>query len=400
MKRKVKKIIKRTAITLVSLVVICLAVFSRAIHPAIEFTRWATYQGNPDLTYPVPEYDAAKKTVVIIADKDGTEIFDMLAPFYLFNATGLANVYIVAETKAPIVVRKGLFAIPQLSFSQLDSMVMPIDVIVVPNQSVQIGKKQKKATLDFITNHYNGRNRILSVCDGSATIAATGIYDGQPLTTHSSDYEAVKKQYSRPAWVQGVRFTRHDNLYSTAGVANATEGSLAVIRDLFGDTVMQRIQAMIHYPGIELRIDHRNDVVTGDAIFTAIKKGAFKSNEKIGVLLKDGVNEFDLAATLDTYTRSFPASIETFSIGERAVYSKYRLVLLPTGIIATNACTELHILSSVNTSKAEEVLFPKAKLIRYAADKEQYIIDACLERIENLYGKDFAHTVRLTLDYN
>lgn len=398
--RKVKKIVKRTVVTLVSLVVICLAVFSRAIHPAIEFTRWATWKGNPDLTYPMPGYDAAKKTVVIVADKDGTEIFDMLAPFYLFNSTGLANVYIVADTKEPVIVRKGLFALPQFSFRQLDSMAIDIDVIVVPNQSVQIGRQQKKTTLDFITKHFNGRNRILSVCDGSATVAATGIYDGQPLTTHSSDYAAIKKQYTRPEWVQGVRFTKHDNLYSTAGVANATEGSLAVIRDLFGETVMQRIQAAIHYPGIELRMDHRNDVVTGDAIFTAIKKGAFKSNEKIGVLLKDGVNEFDLAGTLDTYTRSFPASIETFSMEDQPVYSKFGLVLLPTGKISGNACTELHILSSVNTSKTEETLFTKAKLIRYDAGKEQYIIDACLERIESLYGKDFAHTVRLTLDYN
>jgi hypothetical protein len=118
------------------------------------------------------------------------------------------------------------------------------------------------------------------------------------------------------------------------------------------------------------------------------------------VLLKDGINEFDLAGTLDSYTRSFPSSIETFSIEGKPIKSKYGLTFLPTGNIATNECTELHILNSVAVSKNDEALFPKAKLIRYDAATEQYIIDLCLERIEGLYGKDFAHTVKLMLDYN
>jgi len=391
---------KRTALAIVSLLLICLAVFSRAIKPALEFTRWPVYTGTTDLTYPMPVYDAAKKTVVIIADKDGTEIFDMLAPYYLFNNTGMANVYIVAEKREPIIVRKGLFALPQFTFSQIDSMAINIDVIVVPNQSVMVGMKQKRATINFIKEHYTGLNRILSVCDGSATVAATGIYDGKPLTTHSSDYEPIKKQYGRPAWVQGVRVTQSSNLFSTAGVANATEGSLTVIRELFGDSVMRAVQADIHYPAKDIRNDHQNQVVTGDAIFIAVKKGAFKSNEKIGVLLKDSINELHLAAILDSYTRSFPSSIETFSLDNTAIKSKYGLTLLPTGNITANECTEVHILNSIAPSKAEEGLFPSAKLIRYDISKEQYIIDACLERIEVLYGKEFAYTVKLMLDYN
>ncbi|MEO8174948.1 MAG: DJ-1/PfpI family protein, partial [Sediminibacterium sp.] len=167
MKSKFKKIIKRTAAILAATVLIVIAVFSRAIPPAIEFTKWPVYNGNTFLTYSMPVYDASKKTVVIIADKDGTEMFDMLAPFYLFNNTEKANVYIIAEKFEPIIVRKGLFVLPQFTFGQIDSMGIAVDVIVVPNQSVMVGMKQKKAAVNFIKEHYNGTNRILSVCDGS-----------------------------------------------------------------------------------------------------------------------------------------------------------------------------------------------------------------------------------------
>ncbi|MEO8173273.1 MAG: hypothetical protein ABI581_09330, partial [Sediminibacterium sp.] len=230
--------------------------------------------------------------------------------------------------------------------------------------------------------------------------AATGLYDGKLLTTHSSDYEPIKKQYTKPLWMQGMRVTHDGNLFSTAGVANATEGSLTVIKELFGDLVMYKVQNDIHYPATEIVNTHQNLVVTGDAIFIAVRKGAFKSNERVGVLLKDGINEFELAATLDTYTRSFPLSIETFSVTGKPVVSKYGLTMLPTGDITTNACTELHILNGVPATNAEESMFPKAKLIRYDSVANQYIIDACLQRLGGLYGADFAHTVKLMLDYN
>lgn len=392
--------IKRTLLVSVSLIVICLAVFSRAIPPAIEFTRWAEYKEKYPLTYAMPAYDPSKKTVVIIADKDGTEMFDMLAPFYLFSNTEKANVFIVAEKREPIVVRKGLFVLPQLTFAQVDSLGIHIDVIVVPNQSVMVGMKQKKPTVNFIKSHYTRENRILSVCDGSATVSATGIYDGQPLTTHSSDYEPIKKQYGNPAWIQGVRVTQKANLFSTAGVANATEGSLTVIRELFGDSIMRKVMNDIHYPASEIRNDHQNLVVTTDAIFIAVKKGAFKSNEHIGTLIKDGVNELDLAGLLDTYTRSFPAAIETFTTDGKPIVSKYGLTMLPTGDISSNECTELHIPQGVQTIQSDTDLFPKAKLVKYDQASRKYILDECLTRIENLYGKDFVHTVKLMLDYN
>ncbi len=392
--------IKRAILIISLTVILCIALFSRAIQPAMEFVKWPVYSGSVPLHSSIPVFDATKKTVVIMADKDGTEMFDMLAPYYLFNATGRANVFIIAETKVPVVVKKGVFVLPHYTFSEIDSLGIPIDVIVIPNQSNLNGMKQKKPTVSFITNHYNGKNTILSVCDGSVTAAATGIYDGKFLTTHSSDYEMVKKSFRKPFWVQGLSVTQSGNLFSTAGVSNATEGSLTVIQEIFGEETMRQVMNEIHYPVAEIRKEHKNLVVTNDAIFIAARKGAFKSNERIGVLLKDGVNELYLAGILDSYFRSFPASLETFSLGGKSVVSKYGLTFLPTGDILTNTCTELHIPGSIDIVNEEVAMFAKAKLIRYTLNTKQYIIDICLQRIEEMYGHDFANTVKLMLDYN
>jgi hypothetical protein len=53
-------------------------------------------------------------------------------------------------------------------------------------------------------------------------------------------------------------------------------------------------------------------VVKKGAIISGISKVLFRKNYKIGVLLKDNINEFELASLLDTYTYTAPASIESF----------------------------------------------------------------------------------------
>src|SRR5690348_4215160 len=64
--------------------------------------------------------DSSKKNVFIVADYKLTELFDMIAPYYLFQTTNRANVYIISANEVPILIRKNLFVKPQLTFSQVD----------------------------------------------------------------------------------------------------------------------------------------------------------------------------------------------------------------------------------------------------------------------------------------
>src|SRR5690349_7300482 len=93
-------------------IVIGIAVFKMA-KPLAEMIITPAYQGDNKFTYEPPKYDSALKTIVIVANNEGTELFDMMAPYYLFNATLKANVYIVAKNKVPIVVNKGIYVVPQ-----------------------------------------------------------------------------------------------------------------------------------------------------------------------------------------------------------------------------------------------------------------------------------------------
>ena len=368
--------------------------------PVKEFKTMPAYDRTNDYSYRLPAYDSLKKTVVIVANNDGTELFDMLAPFYLFNSTGKANVYIAAKNKVPIIVKKGIFILPQSTFSEIDSMRIKPDVIVIPFLSVADSVHQDPVIVKWIQQHYSPGVHILSVCDGSATAAATGLFDSKPITAHASDYAGIKTYFSKPLWKNNVAVVNEGNLYSTAGVSNATDGSLLVIEKIFGTDVMKDIIEEVYYPGSSPKTEHKSKALRFGNNMVILKKLLFKKNKKIGVLLQNNMNEFQLAGIMDTYNRTLPASIQSLSVNDAAIQSKYGLTIIPTGKWNLARVDELHVVEPSSFSINSNALFSSAELVTYDNNQKRYIIDECLQRIETLYGKRYQDIVKLMLDYN
>ncbi|GAB4039383.1 DJ-1/PfpI family protein [Spirosoma gilvum] len=391
---------KTIKILKVTLFITAISIFLfNACAPLREFGTMPAYQGTNTFTYTPPAYDPGKKTVAILANNDGTELFDMMAPFYLFNATQKANVYLIAQKKSPIIVKKGLFVLPQSTFAEMDSMDIHPDVIVIPFLSAADSLHQDPVIINWIRKHYTANVKILSVCDGSATAAATGIFDGKPITAHASDYEGIKAHFSKPVWVKNIGVANEGNLYSTAGVSNATDGALTVIDKLFGTDIMRNVSKDVSYPHPFPQKQHQSQTFTFSDKVAVGKKLILSRNKRVGVLLQDGINEFSLAAIMDTYNRTFPKSIESFSMGDQPIKTKYGLTLIPTGTLNKTDLDELHVITS-HSFPGNQIAFRSAKLIKYDSSQKDYIIDVCLQKIQLAYGRKFENVVKLMLDYN
>lgn len=388
---------KKLWLTAISIAAVTL-LLSNGCAPLREFGRTPVYNGENKFVYKLSHYDRSKKTVVIVANNDGTELFDMMSPFYLFNATGKANVYVVAKNKVPIVMKKGLFLLPQSTFGQLDSLQIKPDVIVIPFLTIADSVHQDPVIINWIRDHYSSSVTILSVCDGAATAAATGLFDGKPITAHASDYAGIKPHFSKPLWTRDTAVVHSGNLYSTAGVSNATEGSLLVIQQLFGSETMRKVIADVAYPYEAPRMDHQSNTFSFGDKMTVAKKLFFTKHEKLGVLLQNGMNEFQLAGVMDSYNRTIPGSIESFSDGNAPIVTKYGLTILPTGRMGRTALDELHVIDA--SSFKNDAAFKSTEIVKYDAVQKKYIIDVCLQRINNQYGGGFEKVVRLMLDYN
>jgi putative intracellular protease/amidase len=363
------------------------------------FNQPNPWSGNINFKSKVPEYDSTRKTVFIIADYKLTELFDMLAPFYLFNATEKTNVYIVAKDKTPILIKRNLFVLPQLTFKEADSMNLKADAIVIPALSVR-DEHQDTLLITWIKNYFTQSTKMLTICDGASTGAATGLYDGRAITCHASDYAGIKQHFPKPLWVQNVTVTKSGNLYSTAGVSNAVEGSLTVIDDLLGHEITQKVLTGIHYSYPEIKLTHQSIAIKGNNIFALALKILFRKNKSIGLLLENGINEFEMVGILDTYSRTFPASFKTYMLNGSAVQTKYGLTLVYTGDNIVKGLNELHVLMPESFSKEDELYFKNTQIISNDKLQKEYLLNTCLKRIEQQYGHRFKNFVKISLDYN
>jgi putative intracellular protease/amidase len=362
-------------------------------------TQPSLWSGNNIVRSQTPAFNPAKKTVFIIADHKLTEIFDMLAPFYLFNTTGKANVYIVANEKTPILIKKNLFVSPQLTFSEADSMHLSADVIVIPALAIR-DENQDTVVISWIKNHFTSTTRLLTICDGASTGAATGLYDGKSITCHASDIDGIKSHFSKPIWVQNVSVAKAGNLFSTAGVSNAVEGSLLVIEELFGAGTANKIAADINYPHAAIMLSHKSIALNGSDKFAVAKKIFFRKNRDIGVLLQDGMNEFAMASIIDTYGRTFPASFKTYILNGTIIHSRYGLSLIYTGSNSAKGLDELHVMMPEAFSVSDQAFFKKTEIIRYENGQQQYLFDVYFKRIKHLYGQQYEKFLKVSLDYN
>lgn len=383
-------------VALIVLVVITLKAYTPIRNFASTPRPWS---GATTFRSKLPEYDSAKKTVFIVADPEFTVLFDLLAPFYLFNATENANVYVVAKQKTPILIKRDLFVCPQLTFMQADSMQLSADVIVIPALSIR-DDHQDTTVITWIKRHYTPRTKLLTICDGASTGAATGLYDGKSITCHATDFARVKTHFSKPLWIQDLTVTKAGNAFSTAGVSNAVEGCLLVIKEMFGSATSKKVAADINYPHEEIRLAHRSIALSGGDELAAAGKVVFKSNKDIGILLDNGINEFTMATIIETYGRTFPTSFKTLILHDSAISTRYGLSIICTAGMDLKGLDELHLPMARSFSAEDARFFENTRMVRYDTALPEYLFDVCFKDVAGQYGGRFEKFIKISLDYN
>ncbi|MBX3165122.1 MAG: DJ-1/PfpI family protein [Bacteroidetes bacterium] len=363
--------------------------FLFSCQPIKEFHKISQYSCKTQIPVSVKHINPELSTIVILASNSGTEIFDLLAPFYIFSSTQQFNVLVVAPEKKPFLLWKGVFAMPHFSISEIqhiDPALIVIPALNNPSDSVIISYLKSKQ-----------ESKKLSVCEGSRTLAQAGLLDNIVCTSHASSINDQKKKFPEAKWQTNLKYTEHHNIYTTAGVASAIEGSLYLVRVLSEKSEMEKVMCEIQYPHSSIHIEHNSGKVRIREQLNILSKTWFKKNKRIGIFLNDQVDELQLAAILDTYNRTFPSKIETFTKGDSLIVSKHGLQLFPTS--ATNSeYDEIHISKSAVSDFHNQTENQNVEIINYN-QSAIYLFPEILARIENQYSPRFRETVERLLDY-
>jgi transcriptional regulator GlxA family with amidase domain len=194
----------------------------------------------------------ATPTVAILAF-DGVTMFELAAAHDIFGtevttASGrpLYQVLICGPAASVTTDLRVRMEVPH----GLDALDSAQTVVVPPPLTPDDGPAD---VLDGLRRARGRGQRILSLCTGAFVLAAAGILDGHPATTHWSECADLARRYPQVTVDPGVLYVDEGDLLTSAGSAASLDLCLHVLQRDYGTQVATRVARdlviPLHRPG-------------------------------------------------------------------------------------------------------------------------------------------------------
>ncbi|GAA0965025.1 hypothetical protein GCM10009555_003520 [Acrocarpospora macrocephala] len=206
-------------------------------------------------------HDPAKPTVALLVGGSGANVADLLGPYEVLAGTGRFNTYVVSAGSRLVPLTGGLDIVPDLTFAELGRLLGErrdkLDAVVIP--ALQPPAPAEFDSINAWLRQQSAAGTLtVSVCAGARTLAATGLLDGRPATSHWTRLAGLRDDFPDVNWISGERYVDDGNVITTAGVLSGTDGALRIVERLVDmDTAREAAQAVHwrHYsPGVSARI--------------------------------------------------------------------------------------------------------------------------------------------------
>jgi len=172
---------------------------------------------------------------------EGFTALDAIGPYETLGRVPGAKVTFVATATGPVRTDQGSLAIT--ADATLDELAHP-DILVIPGGPGTEQAMGDEATLAWLRAAHETSTWTTSVCTGSLILAAAGILDGVPATSHWQAFEVLELLGAIPTH---ERVVIEGKIVTAAGVSAGIDMGLTLAALLAGDHVAQSIQLGIEY---------------------------------------------------------------------------------------------------------------------------------------------------------
>ena len=122
------------------------------------------------------------------------------------------------------------------------------ETVIVPGYE-DVDAAVSPAVLDAIQAAYARGARLVSICTGAFALAAAGLLDGRPATTHWRWTDELQRRYPRVEVLPNRLFVDDDDILTSAGVTTGIDLCLHLIRrDHGAATANTRARALVAPP--------------------------------------------------------------------------------------------------------------------------------------------------------
>ncbi|MEU7859869.1 helix-turn-helix domain-containing protein [Nonomuraea sp. NPDC049141] len=147
----------------------------------------------------------------------------------------LYEVVTCSPGREPVRCTAGYSVLPDHDLDVLDTA----DTVLVPG--IHAGRAMKDGTIPpYLREALHGHERIMSICTGAFVLAAAGLLDGRPATTHWREAPRFAELFPKVKLDPSVLFIDDGDVLTSAGVAAGLDLCLHVIRRDHGTEVANR----------------------------------------------------------------------------------------------------------------------------------------------------------------
>jgi transcriptional regulator GlxA family with amidase domain len=180
---------------------------------------------------------------------DGAEELDWAGPWEVLAAWAEqwpddgVHAFTLAREDRPVTCAKGLRVLPDETWESAP----PLDVLVYPGGRGTRPQLQDEAVLDWIRGLAAGETVVASVCTGSLVLAAAGLLDGKPATTHWGSLEVLPTLGQDIEVRPDDRFVDNGNILTAAGVSAGIDMALHLVARLHSTERAREVRRYIQY---------------------------------------------------------------------------------------------------------------------------------------------------------
>ena len=180
---------------------------------------------------------------------DGAEELDWAGPWEVLAAWAEqwpddgVRVFTLARADGVVTCAKGLRVLPDETWGTAP----PLDLLVYPGGRGTRTELKDEAVLDWIRGLAGDDTVVASVCTGSLVLAAAGLLDGKPATTHWQSLELLPTLGSEIEVRPDDRFVDNGNVITAAGVSAGIDMALHLVARLHSPERAREVRRYIQY---------------------------------------------------------------------------------------------------------------------------------------------------------
>lgn len=165
---------------------------------------------------------------------DDVEVLDACGPFEVFSVANRVadragsarpfEVSLVGIDDRPVVARGGM----RIGVDTTIDDPRGYDVVLVPGGVVDAIEANGRV-LEWLQRTRPGAELVASVCTGAFVLAAAGLLDTRPVTTHWEDLEQLSARWPALVVHEAVRYIDHGDLATSAGISAGLDLALHLV---------------------------------------------------------------------------------------------------------------------------------------------------------------------------